>query len=297
VSSPFSNPAGQARESAAGYVAALLELVGARDPMSVQRELLPELHRLTADLDDEALRRPEAPGKWSAQQVVEHLADQETVNAFRLRSIVAEDRPVLRGYDQDRWASRLGYGDAPLDEVLNLLSALRARNLRLYARLGEAELDRVGVHDERGDESARRLRALTAAHDLLHRRQLERIRRVLGRPDAAAPRVPFTTNRELAIHVFDVARAEAFYARVLGARVVSRDDESVVLDTGALRLYVNRDFSTPRSYVPSFDVADRAAARRHLETAGCRTVSMGPGVDDVYFCDPFGNVFDIVERR
>jgi hypothetical protein len=296
VSSPFSNPAGQARESASGYVAALLELLGERDPMAVQRELLPELRRLTADLGDEELRRAEAPGKWSALQVVEHLADQETVNAFRLRSIVAEERPVLRGYDQDRWASRLGYGEAPLGEVLDLLAALRARNLRLYAALGETELDRVGLHDERGEESARRLRALTAAHDLLHRRQLARIRGALGRPDAAAPRIAFSSNRELAIHVFDLARAAAFYARVLGARVVSQGDDSAVLDTGALRLYINRDSSTPRSYIPSFDVADRAAARRHLEAAGCRTVSMGAG-DDVYFCDPFGYVFDVVERR
>jgi hypothetical protein len=36
----------------------------------------------------------------------------------------------------------------------------------------------VGIHTERGRESGRRLRALTAAHDLVHRRQIERIRGV-----------------------------------------------------------------------------------------------------------------------
>jgi hypothetical protein len=182
VSSPFSNPAGQARESAARYIAALLDLLGDRDPMIVQRELVPEVRRLTAGLSEDELRRPEAPGKWSALQVVEHLADQETVNAFRLRAIVAEERPGLRGYDQDRWAAALRYGDAPIDAVLGELGAFRARNLRLYAALGEEELDRVGLHEERGEESARRLRALTAAHDLLHRRQLARLRATIGRP-------------------------------------------------------------------------------------------------------------------
>ena len=297
MSSPFSNPAGQARESAAAYVAALLDLLGDRDPMAVQRELLPELRRFTADLGEADLRRPEAPGKWSVLQVVDHLADQEMVNAFRLRSIVAEERPPLRGYDQDRWATRLRYGETPLAEVLDLLAALRERNLRLYAALREEELDRVGLHDERGEESARRLRALTAAHDLLHRRQLARIRLAIGRPASAAGPIAFRSNREIAIHVFDVSRAEAFYTRVLGARVVSRSEETVALDTGALRLYVNRDASTPRSYIPSFDVDDYAAARRHLEAAGCRTVPMGDGDGAVYFCDPFGFVFDIVERR
>ncbi|HEX6058145.1 MAG TPA: VOC family protein [Gemmatimonadaceae bacterium] len=107
----------------------------------------------------------------------------------------------------------------------------------------------------------------------------------------------FRSSCEIAIHVFDLARAEAFYTRVLGARLVSRSDEQLELDTGSLRLFVNRDASTPRSYIPSFDVPDYAAARRQLETAGCRTVPAGTHADGVYFCDPFGFVFDIVERR
>ena len=123
-----------------------------------------------------------------------------------------------------------------------------------------------------------------------------------GQRPAGAERVDagargFRSSCEIAIHVFDVARAEAFYTTVLGARVVSRSEEQVELDTGALRLFVNRDSSTPRSYIPSFDVSDHAAARRHLEEAGCRTVPAGTHADAVYFCDPFGFVFDIVERR
>ena len=178
----FTNPAGGARAAAGEYVAALLELLGDRDPLTVQAELPDAVRELTAGLSGEELGRLEEPGKWSILQVVEHLADQELVNGFRLRSIVAEDEPPLRGYDQDLWASRLRYGSAGLEPVLDELRALRARNLRLYRSLSGAELDRVGLHDERGPESARRLRALTAAHDLLHRRQIARIRASFGKP-------------------------------------------------------------------------------------------------------------------
>jgi DinB family protein len=180
--SVFSNAAGGARAAAGEYIAALLDLLGDRNPLAVQAELSGAVRELTAGLSADELARAEAPGKWSILQVVEHLADQELVNGFRLRSIVAEDEPPLRGYDQDRWAARLRYGSAGLEPVLEELRVLRERNLRLYRSLSEAELDRLGMHDERGPESARRLRALTAAHDLLHRRQIARIRASFGKP-------------------------------------------------------------------------------------------------------------------
>ncbi len=178
--SVFTNPASRAPDAAARYVAALLELLGDRDPLAVQRELISRLRELTADLSDRELRLPERPGKWSILQVLDHLADQEIVSAFRLRSVIAESRPPLRGYDQDLWGERLRYGDAPLSEVLEELATARRRSIRLYESLSEEELDRFGVHAERGEESARHLRALMAAHDLVHRRQIARIRAALG---------------------------------------------------------------------------------------------------------------------
>lgn len=112
----------------------------------------------------------------------------------------------------------------------------------------------------------------------------------------AAPRVRFRSNTEIAIHVPDLARAEAFYGGVLGFALVERSDDQLTFDTGALRLYVNREPETVRTYIPSLDVPDYAAARAHLEAAGCRTVPVGIDPNAVYFQDPFGLVFDIIER-
>jgi catechol 2,3-dioxygenase-like lactoylglutathione lyase family enzyme len=109
-------------------------------------------------------------------------------------------------------------------------------------------------------------------------------------------RIAFRSNCEIAIHVPDLARAEAFYAGVLGFRLVARSAEQLEFDTGALRLYVNRDPETVIPYIPSLDVQDYAAARRHLEAAGCKSVSAGAHSAAVYFQDPFGLVFDIIER-
>lgn len=178
--SVFSNPVGTAGADAAAYIAALLQLLGDQNPLAVQGELLGEMRRLVGRLSGEELLEPEAPGKWSILEVVSHLVDQELVNSYRLRAIVAEDEPVIQGYDQDRWAARLRYRETEIEDLLRELEALRGRNLRLYRQLSEGELDRVGIHTERGRETARRLRALTAAHDLVHRRQIERIRQSVG---------------------------------------------------------------------------------------------------------------------
>ena len=113
---------------------------------------------------------------------------------------------------------------------------------------------------------------------------------------ASEPRAAFRSNCEIAIHVPDLARAEAFYAGVLGFRLLARSADQLEFDTGALRLYVNRDPDALRSYIPSLDVPDYAAARRHLEAAGCKTVSAGMHSGAVYFLDPFGLVIDIIER-
>ncbi|HZM17638.1 MAG TPA: DinB family protein [Candidatus Krumholzibacteria bacterium] len=179
--SVFTNPAGRAADAAAKYTQALLELLGERDPLAVLRELPVALRAAIDGLSAAELARPEVPGKWSIQHVVDHLTDQETVAAYRWRSVIAEDEPELRGYDQDRWAARLRYGAAPAATVLAELETLRRRNLRLLEALDDAEFERVGQHTERGPESVLRIMQLTAGHDLVHRRQIARILKALGK--------------------------------------------------------------------------------------------------------------------
>jgi len=171
----FSNPAGQATAAATGYVRALLDLLGSRDPLEVQEELLPWLRVRLSSLDDATLRRPERPGKWSVIEVVQHLADAELVMGFRIRMALATDRPALQGYDQDLWVQELRYREVPLQTALHQLAGVRDGNLTLARSLAPAQLQRVGIHSERGEESVGLMLRLMAGHDLVHRRQIDRI--------------------------------------------------------------------------------------------------------------------------
>ncbi len=175
----FSNPAGHAKEAAAQYVRSLLEILGERDPLQVQGELAAAVETLVAGLDDASMRRPEAPGKWSIIEVVQHLADTEIVYGYRMRTILANPGAALAGYDQDAWARSLRYRDASLEQALAQMRALRESNVSLMRSLSDEEWERSGLHSERGLESVRQIARLIAAHDLVHRAQIARIRAAL----------------------------------------------------------------------------------------------------------------------
>ena len=176
----FSNPADQAKENAAGYVKLLMDLLGDRDPFEVQSQQLATLQAEIAGIDDAALRRPEKPGKWSIMQVIQHLADSEVVYRYRMRKILAQPTPEIQGYDQDLWATNLNYNEMDLREALEIIRVLRAANLKMLRGLNETQLERYGLHSERGPESIRKILQMIAAHDILHLNQIRRIKKAHG---------------------------------------------------------------------------------------------------------------------
>jgi hypothetical protein len=171
----FSNLTGSDPAATATYVQALLDLLGERDPLEVLGELIPWLDDRVRGVTEVTLRRPEKPGKWSVIDVVQHLADSELVVAFRTRMVLSQESPVLQAYDQDRWASEFRYREVELSQALSQLRGLRSADLHLWSRLSPAQLKREGMHTERGAESVAQLIRLIAAHDLVHRQQIDRI--------------------------------------------------------------------------------------------------------------------------
>ena len=177
--SVYTNSASRSIDQARAYTAAILDLLGTRDPIDVLERTPGAIRGAIAGVSDAQLSQPESQGKWSLRQVVQHLADAELVWGYRLRMVLAQERPPLTGYDQDLWAERLHYDRAPMDEALDQFAVLRRSNLRLLADASPGDLARVGVHAERGEESVGHIIRLNAGHDLLHLRQLARIRQVV----------------------------------------------------------------------------------------------------------------------
>jgi uncharacterized damage-inducible protein DinB len=178
--SVFTNPASSSKEQGQAYTAAVVGLVGGRQPLDILSATEPRLREAVRGLSAAQLARPEAPGKWSINHVLRHLADSEIVWGWRMRMTLAHDRPAITGYDQDAWANRLSYAQADAQESIAEFGVLRAGNLRLLRQATPEDLKRVGVHAERGEESVAHMMTLYAGHDLLHLNQIERIAKGLG---------------------------------------------------------------------------------------------------------------------
>ncbi|HSD52072.1 MAG TPA: DinB family protein [Candidatus Methylomirabilis sp.] len=116
-----------------------------------------------------------APGKWSAREIVHHLADSEMTSAIRLRRLIAEDRPLIQGYDQDEYARRLYY-DRPIHASLEALRSARETTTQILERMPEAQWAREGTHSESGRYTAERWLEIYAQHAHNHADQIRRAR-------------------------------------------------------------------------------------------------------------------------
>ena len=116
-----------------------------------------------AGATDEELDAHPAPGKWTAREIVHHLADSEMTSAIRLRLLIATDNPAIAGYDQDEFAKRLHY-DRPIAASLDAFKAARRTTAEILDRLSETEWLREGTHTEHGRYSVQRWLEIYAAH-------------------------------------------------------------------------------------------------------------------------------------
>jgi len=147
--------------------------LGDRRPGEVIAATPARLAALWDRLGTAGLERSFAPGKWNARQILCHLADCETVFAFRLRQALAEDHHIIQPFDQDRWAANYDAYDAR--GALELFSALRRWNVRLIESLPAAVFSKSLAHPERGETTFGTIVETMAGHDLNHLRQLDSI--------------------------------------------------------------------------------------------------------------------------
>ncbi len=116
-----------------------------------------------------------APGKWSAREIVHHLADSELIAAVRLRRLIAEPEPLIPGYDQDEYARRLHY-DRPIATSLLAFRFARESTAELLDRLDDAQWARQGTHSEKAAYGVMIWLQIMAEHAPKHANQIRHAR-------------------------------------------------------------------------------------------------------------------------
>ena len=121
------------------------------------------------------------PGKWSAREIVNHLADSEAISAIRVRRLLAEDRAVIAGYDQEAYATRLRYNERPIEPALAMFRLARETTTPLLRMMAEEQWTRVGWHTESGLYTPEHWLEIYAVHAHDHAAQIVRLKQALGR--------------------------------------------------------------------------------------------------------------------
>jgi hypothetical protein len=147
--------------------------IGDRDARDVIAETPERLSALAMTLGAEGLGHSIAPGKWTAREILCHLADAEVAFAFRLRQALAEPHHIIQPFDQDRWAANYAGYDA--DAAIETFAALRRWNVALIESAPAEAFSKPVTHPERGQMTFLTIVETMAGHDLNHRRQLETI--------------------------------------------------------------------------------------------------------------------------
>jgi hypothetical protein len=133
------------------------------------------LHGLTPE---QATHVP-APGKWNINQIVRHVADTEIVVGMRLRLVIAEERPTLTPFDQDKWADNLGYNKTNAFASLAVFETLRNDTTALLETLPPETFNRVSFHPERGEKTLGEWVTLFGNHVYTHVDQIRKIQESL----------------------------------------------------------------------------------------------------------------------
>jgi uncharacterized damage-inducible protein DinB len=139
-----------------------------------------QLRRAVADMGAAQLEARPVPGKWSTLEVVCHLVDSEQAWCHRMKRVIAEERPLLIGYDESRFTATLCYHDHDLKTELILMEGMRAQMALVLRTLPESAWARTGVHSERGLITLEEMLQAEVEHVPHHIAHIIEKRRALG---------------------------------------------------------------------------------------------------------------------
>jgi len=128
------------------------------------------------------LRYKPSPEKWCILEILAHLADMEVVLSYRMRQMLADDKPVIAPIDQDAWARSLHYMEMAPAELVALYGLNRHASLQLLRRIKHEDLNKSAYHPEmKRDMTVAEIVERMGVHGASHLGQIERLKKEAGR--------------------------------------------------------------------------------------------------------------------
>jgi len=149
--------------------------LGDREPIASIHDAIGRIQSLAARWSPADYERSYAPGKWTARQLLIHLAQAELALGTRARMALTTPGYQAQAFNQDAWIARessLSGADA-----LAAFAALGRMNAVLFASLSEADRQTTLTHPEYGPLTVDWIIYMIAGHQLHHIPHFEQITR------------------------------------------------------------------------------------------------------------------------
>ena len=142
------------------------EALGNRDPLKALEETPEQIRQVVEGWPADRFEKSYAPGKWSARQLLVHLAQTELALPNRVRYALSQDGYVAQPFSQDDWLPLEDHLDART--ALNAYLALRKMNAAMFRRLTPEQCERAFTHPEYGSLNVWWVINQIAGHDIHH---------------------------------------------------------------------------------------------------------------------------------
>ena len=147
--------------------------LGEREPLEALRDTPGRIRELVQCWNDEHFERRYAPGKWTARQVLIHLAQTELALGARARLAATQRDYTAQPFSQDDWMPL--DADTPASVALDVYTSVRKMTVAMLGRLSDEQRNRPFKHPEYGELTVWWIAAQLAGHDIHHLKHLAMI--------------------------------------------------------------------------------------------------------------------------
>ena len=148
--------------------------LGSLDPLTALAETPERIRALVEGWSVTEWEQRYAPEKWTARQVIVHLAQTELALTARVRFAASQDGYIAQAFSQDDWLPLDDHADART--ALDAYTSLRKLNVLMFRNMTSAQRTRTFTHPEYGQLTPEWVAAQMAGHDVHHLKQLQTIK-------------------------------------------------------------------------------------------------------------------------
>jgi hypothetical protein len=142
-----------------------------RDPLGAIRDTCARIRALAGGWSPADFERSYAPGKWSARQILIHLAQSEIALGYRARMAVTTSGYAAQPFDQDRWMAH--ESGTTGHDALDAFLGLAAMNASFFDTLVPSDRATTLTHPEYGELTVDWIVHQIAGHQIHHSKQLD----------------------------------------------------------------------------------------------------------------------------